>query len=272
MVTVYETFAEILNAGRNPARRTIKGPRATYVTRKGPDLIALTYQTTEVIIAREDGRVILDSGGWKTVTTKARINEYGPCGYSLGQHKGIWTLYGPGPVAPSITCTPAAKSWPFADGIMINETTGRVSNYGDSRKDLAQRKILKKYVDKYYTAMVNGDLGIAPGPGDCLFCLCGAQGGTVEDPGSSHLGSHLEEVYLVPSLGINVLKEGYVDVLKEGSKGQPTVGTSLSRYAAYALQETLRTGEPLQDPIGIGRRQIKRAFMKYIGARLGIVA
>jgi len=42
-----------------------------------------------------DGTVILDTGGWRTVTTKARMNQafnqFGPS-YAVGQNKGEWSV------------------------------------------------------------------------------------------------------------------------------------------------------------------------------------
>lgn len=37
--------------------------------------IALRYHSTYVLVFHPDGRVIADSGGWRTTTTKERINR-----------------------------------------------------------------------------------------------------------------------------------------------------------------------------------------------------
>ncbi len=38
----------------------------------------IRYHGTYVVLIHEDGTYTLNSGGWKTVTTKKRINEYAP--------------------------------------------------------------------------------------------------------------------------------------------------------------------------------------------------
>lgn len=242
-MSVYQSLSDILEGGRNKDKRTIPSIRSTQVIRRSADMIALRYHETDVILAREDGRVILDSGGWRTLTTKERMCAFGPC--NVSQVRGVWYL----------------KFWEreyvFADGIMLNERTGNVTGAGVQDDDLKFRKAVKGYVKQYVGAMQSGELGKAPGSGDCLFCLCGMQGGDVQDSDGAHLRSHIEESYLVPSLGVCVLRD------------QHPVGV-LSKHAAYALQETLRTGEPMK--AAPCESQVRRAFMKYFSSRLGLVA
>ena len=45
---------------------------------------------TDVVTFKANGDIVLDSGGWQTVTTKARINEHIPQRFSLYQHKFEW--------------------------------------------------------------------------------------------------------------------------------------------------------------------------------------
>lgn len=56
---------------------------------------ALRYHWTDVVTAYQDGRVVLTSGGWRTSTTKERINRYLPVGYVLYQQKKTWWLSTP---------------------------------------------------------------------------------------------------------------------------------------------------------------------------------
>lgn len=60
------------------AARTVKGKRSTQVVRLSPDEIALRYHGTSVVTWRRNGDVILRSNGFRTVTTKARINDAAP--------------------------------------------------------------------------------------------------------------------------------------------------------------------------------------------------
>ena len=49
----------------------------TWANRIGKE-IHVVYHKTSVVIYKGDGRIELNSGGWKTATTKNRINRYSP--------------------------------------------------------------------------------------------------------------------------------------------------------------------------------------------------
>lgn len=71
----------------------------------------VTYQTTEIVCFTDD-TVTLDSGGWRTVTTKRKMNQaanqFG-LGYSVTQRKGQWFVW----------IAAEAREVPFADGMRI---------------------------------------------------------------------------------------------------------------------------------------------------------
>lgn len=50
--------------------------------------IAVRFHNTDVVVFYED-RTEVYSGGWQTVTTKARINEFLPAG-GISQKAGVW--------------------------------------------------------------------------------------------------------------------------------------------------------------------------------------
>lgn len=56
---------------------------------------AVQYHATDIVIARPDGTITLNSGGWRTPTTKERINRYLPTGYTLIQDKHTWYIKQP---------------------------------------------------------------------------------------------------------------------------------------------------------------------------------
>src|ERR1700677_1463884 len=60
----------------------------TYLQRRGED-IALKLHQTDVVTLHPDGSITLNSGGWHTVTTKARISDYYQ---GLHSAKGVWYL------------------------------------------------------------------------------------------------------------------------------------------------------------------------------------
>jgi len=53
---------------------------------------AYRLHDTDIIIENKDKSIILNSGGWKTITTKERINRFTP--YTIFQKKGIWYING----------------------------------------------------------------------------------------------------------------------------------------------------------------------------------
>ena len=75
------------------AMKVLKGKRSrkvgnnTYLLDKGA-YVAVKLHKTEVVGLYADGSVVLNSGGWRTVTTKARMNEYAPCRVYSKKH--VW--------------------------------------------------------------------------------------------------------------------------------------------------------------------------------------
>lgn len=76
--------------------RKVSG-RATTIVR-GPDMgIGVQYHSTVVATYVRSGVVKLDSGGWRTATTKLRMNQFSSqyChnAFSVYQHKGEWFVH-----------------------------------------------------------------------------------------------------------------------------------------------------------------------------------
>lgn len=86
-----------LRAGRNPDRRALPGVE-TYAVRMLPHVgqdvgaIAIVYRGTSVVTYRPDGTAVLQSRGWRTRTTLARMNQYGPV--PVFQHRHEWYVQG----------------------------------------------------------------------------------------------------------------------------------------------------------------------------------
>jgi hypothetical protein len=56
--------------------------------------IGLILHSTIVVKFYEDGRIVLNSGGWHTVATKDRINRcLAKTDYRIGQEKFTWYIY-----------------------------------------------------------------------------------------------------------------------------------------------------------------------------------
>lgn len=191
----------------------------TRIVKIDDNTYAVRLHETNVVTFHKNGKIVLNSDGWRTKTTKERINDaINEYNQYLIQDKGMWYL---------------ATGWNdphrtlYQDGITINTKTKKITN-APSPKEMAQREEIKKRVDKMVSKYIKGyvkhiqDFGLQdPGPGDCWICA-------MEDKaGVDHLLSHFEENYYVPRLLWNAITEiGYCKpayiwhIAKEDAKKQ----------------------------------------------------
>lgn len=182
----YQQLNEKLT-GRNAERRKLENN--TYAERRG-ECIAIRLHATDIMTFHPDGRIVLNSGGWKTVTTKARMNEYLPPGLQIWQNRGTWNWSGGLPYTD--------EDWVDAEGKVHAQKK-------DDKKEQALRKKILAYAKLY------GENLPMPPPsgGDCWYCAMHTTDGKPlgEAHGdTSHLLSHMEEKYLVPSLALTAMK------------------------------------------------------------------
>lgn len=85
--TTFKQAEQHLSKGRN---RYDGRPIAnnTRLIQRDADTVAYRLHNTDVVTKHRDGRVTLSSGGWRTVTTKDRLNSYAPV--RVGSVKGVW--------------------------------------------------------------------------------------------------------------------------------------------------------------------------------------
>ena len=62
----------------------------TYAVNRG-DHVAIRLHATDVVKLYPNGDVVLNSGGWDTVTTKDRISRFSP--YTIQQKKYVWSIW-----------------------------------------------------------------------------------------------------------------------------------------------------------------------------------
>lgn len=197
-----KTYAEADRYLGNKTERPIGSGRATRIHRDGNE-IKIRYQKTDVVTYRQDGTVVLETGGWLTHTTKERIKEYSPA--HPFSHNGLWYL------------PPKGFAWGhglegcslFYDGVVV----------GPDGQPLEprlpeQKPILKRKLDRQVLTYINGFLGHIkaqglkdPDAGDCWGCFFTAQG-AAEPLGIDHYLSHFEEGYYPSSLLANAVKAG----------------------------------------------------------------
>ena len=85
-------------------------PKGAYrdVTIEVFDMTIHFYHQSPVVVERDDGQVRLSSCGYRTSTTKERINRYIPRGYRVYQEDFEWFL-----------SQPSGPDIPFVDGMVI---------------------------------------------------------------------------------------------------------------------------------------------------------
>lgn len=176
----------------------------TRIIRRDDGVIYVKYHESAVVkyfpVGMVDGgaATILDSCGWKTITTKERLNAFCPAGFNIWQERGVWTLSRRGE---------RPETWTFADGITIMQN-GDVFNAGPANEKERIKKLVKRineYAHTYAQALVEGQIP-APSSGDCWGCCMVAEDGTAPLGGPDHLLTHLDESYLVPSLLLRAIE------------------------------------------------------------------
>jgi hypothetical protein len=78
-MNTFQEFDDLLQIAHN-----------TYAIRQGDD-IAIRLHLTDIIVFSPCGDTVYNTGGWYSVTTKQRLNRFGPVG--VYQKKGEWYYY-----------------------------------------------------------------------------------------------------------------------------------------------------------------------------------
>jgi hypothetical protein len=166
----------------------------------------LKYHNTILVTISPDGTITLNSGGYRTSTTKDRINQFSPV--SVYQNKGIWYVGDKrNQDEPSVLFFDGIQ---FRDGKCISEI---------KEVDMKEVTRVKKMISNYCHLITKDNIPL-PAAGDCWYCLMvtDKSDGKQETLGdawndNSHLWSHMEEEYVFGSLLVNAMREsGYRDM------------------------------------------------------------
>lgn len=193
------TKKEILNGINNITEsKVIDNNTVWYKLKDGTTKIRL--HLTDIITRQTNGDIILNSGGWKTVTTKDRLNSYlQPLGFYISQRNSVWYIKKDGKDTDYI----------FNDGMIITNNGGiKNATIKNEKKTENLKKKVNEYVKNYVNLLVNRKLPL-PTNGDCWYCLMKTEDGrTLGDISSSdHMFEHLKEKYYVPSILANAAEE-----------------------------------------------------------------
>lgn len=252
--------------GRNAERRKLANN--TYAERRGDGAIAIRLHSTDILTYHDDGSVVFNSGGWQTVTTKQRMNEFGPQGWRVNSERGIW--YADYSVPHT---SPLDGDWnnrltvslPFNDGFTVRGAEYAMPDDALEASDVESlRQQTADYAAQYVKELRRGNMG-KPGMGDCFYCRLRTVGekkplgDAIHDQGGhdAHILEHMREGYFVPSLVWNAMK----------AMGAAPI--------AYYFVEKAQQGEYIDSDDG--RRvdgvvwpMVEKAIMRYCRQQLGI--
>lgn len=184
----------------------------TYLV-KGDNYYAIELHGSQIIKFYPD-KTVLSSCGWRTVTTKARLNEFS--GFNIWQIKGIWYI-------GQYCASGCEKSFNTASVVFADDITftykkngsGKWSNTGPKpEKTQKLRKQVKQYAKDFVKALFTGQVP-KPSSSDCWYCGMVTEdhtplGEAIKD--QSHISNHIKENYFVPSLCVNACKTFGVSV------------------------------------------------------------
>lgn len=173
-------------------RQSRKVGNNTYMERLDDGSIGVRLHQTHVVVAHPDGRIILDSGGWNTPTTRDRITTWSPV--RVSQRKGVAYL---------------DDGTRFYDGMVVDDDGAVIDRVVDSATETESDAAITALQDKIRAyAKVCGEQSPMPDKGDCWYC-------SFMDPDgleNGHLLDHLDEGYVHGSLIVNAMRaRGYQD-------------------------------------------------------------
>jgi hypothetical protein len=192
----------------------------TYLVRVDAESVGIKLHETIVVYIYKSGNYQYDTGGWRSTTTKDRINKYGPV--KVSQKNGVWYI----------------GTGIYEDGVMLTNEGEPIHPLRDpdrvERKKRKLDKMVREYVKGFaefakHNGLATGEdqkesewkviqlserQPLKPSGGDCWHCWLGVTQNANEPSvfGDSHLLSHLSEKYYVPSLLYKaIVTAGYRD-------------------------------------------------------------
>lgn len=194
--------------------------------------IALRLHATDILTYRPDG-ITYRTGGWETVTTKDRMNKFGPL--RISQSARRWY----------VKVGDDWKGTSYSDGMVVaydgDIISGNVDPAAERERD-ATDKAIRRYAKLCADALPLPD----PSGGDCWGCYFRSDDATSEPLGTDHYLDHMREGYVVPSLVWNA--------------------TRARGYGNAAVVWRMRNDAPIH---AYSRSDVARDVRRYLGNRLG---
>lgn len=193
----YENALAFLNKGRSKTFRRLSG-RSSDMRKLDNGDIAIRYHNTDVVTLHADNSATLNSDGYQTATTKARINEYAP-GRGISQRNGVWYM---------------SDGSLYYDGMTIDADGNPITPKSPKTAEKLKRdldKLVREYVAAF-KAKIEEDRALPePNSGDCWLCYMTVQSpekhagkslgeANVMQSDADHILSHLREKYIFGSI------------------------------------------------------------------------
>lgn len=224
---------------------------------------------TDIVTFKPNGRVILNTGGWNTITTRDRINK------QLAKHCAGWRMWS----EKNEPYLGYGSTWRWNEETLKSERTGnpvyhfhdgiviygnRVSCDGKPydkeqvKKSNAWQRRVKRYARAFVEKLQGGEIP-PPGPGDCWPCSMVDQKGRAwgESGHDDHVYAHIIEKYYVPSLVVRATKQFGVSQCAQWCLA--AVWGEQNEQAKEFLESSLKP----HGFGGIGWEQIHNAISRY---------
>ena len=256
----FKECREFLDKGKN-RKNTMERPIAnnTRIIQITDHTIGVKLHNTMIVKYHENDHldcidygdlIEFNTGGWKTVTTKERMNRFAPI--SIWSERHVW--YISGRFNWDWKKSNETPVYHFQERVFYrpNDSTFHVKENGQlvqlkpysKAKEKAKRKQLKTidtFIKNYVNKLMNGEIG-APSNGDCFMCqgesnsemaekmfvgeLKDGQLETKQGIHPDHLLSHIKEKYYVPSMLWSAIRSQCYD--STGMFGNPNMTYGLA--------------------------------------------
>jgi len=301
----YKECREYLDGGKN-RKNTMDRPIAnnTRIIQIDDGTIGIKLHDTFVVKYHENSHldcincgdlIQLDTGGWKTVTTRDRMNRF--CPLNVWTERGVMYIsaFNWHEIHNNKNQGIESKVYHFQDRMFFKPNDGefyikkegqlvKLKPYSkkDEQKKRKQLNQIDTFIRNYLNKLTSGKMD-TPGNGDCLYCQFelnpdhGIELGTLTKDGyqpgvfdnSSHLISHMKEKYYVPSIVWNAIRSECYD--PDGMFGNPNMTGGLSQFDKHNIScwfHPESEHKPYADDMTV--RRVKKIMKQYFIKRLGI--
>lgn len=208
----YDEAANLFATSKNKTAGKKIG-RNTYVIQNGLNYCIRLYNT-DIITFTPNGSIILRSGGYRTATTKNRINEFAH-GLHITQEDGLWYVH------------VKDQTVLFTDNMVVPMNAPIDGDNANMAAMTAAKKavnsMVSKYIKGYIEDMVKNGIS-EPSDGDCWGCIMRSADdpNDLEPMGYDHYFSHFKEKYYVPTI--------FYKAIQERKYGNPGLALNMMRH------------------------------------------